>query len=140
MSGSVGDSDRLPRVTATGKVALTKLTDKHNSGLVIRKITKFGFPIYVALISDNDLNSLDLLVVKTVKAHINLWRSDLIEDKRRLAGLLVEEMTKAYGKTEAAACILYIDKTCISSLFGDFMNHAMCRQELYFLLNMGTAV
>lgn len=121
-------------------VALTKLTDKHHSGLVIRKITKFGFPIYVAIIADDNLDSMDHVILGVMADHKKQWQSDSIQDKRNVAGEIIEAMTQAYPSTEGVAVILYIDKTCISSLFGDFMNHAMCRQELYFLLNMGCHV
>lgn len=120
--------------------ALTRLTEKAYSPLVIRKITKFGFPIYVALITDDDLNPLDAVVVDFIKLNIDLWKSDRIQDKRQLAGALCDALTVAFPATEGVAVILYIDKTCISSLFGDFMNHGMCRSELYSLLVMGTAV
>lgn len=120
--------------------ARTALTQKQYSPLVIRKITRFGFPIYASIITDDDLNRLDDVVIKFVKKHIKKWKSNSIQDKRWLAGALCDKMSEAFENTEGTAVVLYIDKTCISSLAGDFMNHAMCRQELYFLLNMGTAV
>lgn len=122
------------------KKALTRLTEKAYSPLVIRKITKFGFPIYVGIITDDDLDTLDQVVVAFIKTHIAMWKSDSIQDKRNLAGMLCDEITAKFQKTEGVGVVLYIDKTCISSLFGDFMNHGMCRNEFYFLLNMGTQV
>lgn len=120
--------------------ALTRLTEKAYSPLVIRKITKFGFPIYVGIITDDDIDTLDQVVVEFIRGNLTKWKSDSIQDKRWLAGALCDKLTGVFGKTEGVAVTLYIDKTCISSLFGDFMNHAMCRQEYYFLLNMGTGV
>jgi len=120
--------------------ALTRLTEKAYSPLVIRKITKFGFPIYVGIITDDNLDSLDQVVVSFVQSEIDKWKSDSIQDKRWLAGALCDLLTATFKKTEGVAVTLYIDKTCISSLYGDFMNHAMCRSEYYSLLIMGTGV
>jgi hypothetical protein len=120
--------------------ALTRLTEKAYSPLVIRKITKFGFPIYVGIITDDNLDTLDQVVVGFIQANIDKWKSDSIQQKRNLAGALCDELTRNFQKTEGIGIVFYIDKTCISSLFGDMMNHAMARDEFYFLLNMGTAV
>lgn len=120
--------------------AMTRLTEKAHSPLLIRKYTKWGFPIYVGLITDDNLNELD----KTVKAFMSeqheLWKSDRIQDKRTLAGLLTDFLAEAFERQEGVAVVLFVDKCCISSLRGDFMNHAMCRDEFYSLLNMSTAV
>lgn len=120
--------------------SLTGLTSKHHAALVIRKITKFGFPIYVGIITDDDLNSLDRVVVNCVQDHLRLWKSNKLQDKRNLAGALTDALTGTFPSTEGVAITLFIDKSAVSSLFGDFMNHAMCRQEYYFLLNMSTGV
>jgi hypothetical protein len=120
--------------------AFTRLTQKAYSPLVIRKITKFGFPIYVGIITDDNLDTLDDVVVGFIQKRIKKWESDSIQDKRNLAGELCDVLTKAFQKTEGIGIVFYVDKTCISSLFGDMMNHAMCRSEFYSLLIMGTAV
>ena len=120
--------------------AFTRLTEKAHSPLVIRKVTRFGFPIYVGIITDDDLDSLDRAVVGFIKSNLDRWKSDSLQDKRNLAGELVDVLVETFGKLEGVAVVFYIDKTCISSLFGDFMNHAMCRQEFYTLLVMGTGV
>ena len=124
------------------KAALTRLTEKAHSPLIIRKVTKFGFPIYVGIITDDDLDDFDDTIVEFMQKPANLerWKSDSIQDKRNLVGDLSDRIVKVYGKTEGVGVVFYIDKTCISSLFGDFMNHAMCRSEFYSLLVMGTAV
>lgn len=123
-----------------GRQALTRLTEKVYSPLVIRKITKFGFPIYVGIITDDNLDTLDHVVVGFIKKHIDLWKNESIDDKRWLAGALCDVLCEEFEKTEGIGIVLYIDKTCISSLFGDMMNHGMCRSEFYSLLQMGTAV
>lgn len=120
--------------------ALTRLTEKAYSPLVIRKLTKFGFPIYVGIITDDNLDSLDEVIVKFIKKNIEMWKSDSIQDKRDMAGELCDVLTKAFQKTEGVAITLWIDKACVSSLFGDFMNHFQCKFEYYTLLNMSTNV
>lgn len=123
----------------------TALTEKTgSSALAIRKITKYGFPIYVGIISDDNLDGLDQLIHETLKPHIKpkkgLWKSNSLQDKRNLTGILHDAILEHFEKTEGVAITLMIDKAYVSSLFGDFMNHAMCRSEYYSLLHMSTAI
>lgn len=118
----------------------TKLVGKHYSPLVIRKFTRWGFPVYVALITDNDLSTLDEVVWHFMEDKKTDFWVDNLQKVRDLAGMLTDHLLEQYERTEGAAVIIMADKTFISSLHGDFMNHAMCRQELYFLLNMSTGV
>lgn len=126
--------------------SLTALTDKHHSPLTIRKFTGFGFPIYVGLICDANLDKLDEIVTDFMEEPANekRWKSNKLQDKRNLAGDLTEhvalECRDGRKRVEAVGVVLFIDKTAISSLFGDFMNHAMCRSEFYSILGMSTAV
>lgn len=120
--------------------AHTALTEKAFSPLIIRKTTRFGFPIFVALITDDNLDELDEHVLGFVNMHIDLWKSNSIQDKRNLAGLLSDRLTEVYNRVEGVAVIFSIDKMMVSSLFGDFMNHTPCRLELYTLLNMMTNI
>ena len=120
--------------------AFTRLTEKAYSPLVIRKITKFGFPIYVGIITDDNLDTLDETILKYMKKNIKRWKSDSIQDKRNMAGELCDVLTTTFQKTEGIGIVFYLDKTCISSLFGDMMTHSMCRSEFYSLLVMGTGV
>lgn len=120
--------------------SLTALTQKQWSPLVIRKITRFGFPIYVALITDDNVDDLDQQVVSLVKENVKLWKNNSLQSKRNLAGLITDTLLEVYDKTEGVAVVFYVDKTVISSLHGDFMNHMMCRYELYTLLHMSTGV
>lgn len=118
----------------------TALTTKEFSPLVIRKITKFGFPIFIGIITDDDIDGLDVIVINHIKFKKKEWKSNSIQDKRNLAGQICELLTEKYQKTEGVAVTLFIDKCCISSLFGDFMNHMMCRYEYYTLIHMSTAI
>lgn len=117
----------------------TKLIDKHHSPLVIRKYTHWGFPIYVALITDDDLSDLDQVIKGLMEDYGINWVND-IQKLRNLAGAMTEHLNTFYGKSEGVAVIFYVDKMFISSLHGDFMNHTSCRIELYSLLNMSTGV
>jgi len=117
----------------------TKLVDKHYSPLVIRKYTHWGFPIYVGLITDNDLTEMDKVITEFIKENIEQWTND-IQKLRNFAGMLAEYLNNTYEKTEGVAVVFYVDKCFISSLHGDFMNHTACRIEFYGLLTMSIGV
>lgn len=143
---SLFSKDGLPNVKLTvateqnSPQALTRLTEKQHSPLIIRKITKFGFPIYVAIITDDNLDDFDQTIIGVIKPRIAKWKGDSIQDHRNLTGVLVDALVERYGKTEGVAVIFSIDKTLISSLYGDFMTHPACRVELFGLLNMSCHV
>ncbi len=118
------------------KETFTKLVDKHYSPLVIRKYTKYGFPIYIALITDNDLSGLDDVVIGFLEENKKEGWVNNIQKLRNLAGAMTEHLVEKYGKTEGVAVVFYVDKCMISSLYGDPMNHLSCRLELYELLNL----
>jgi len=133
------------------KVA-TKLLGKEHSPMIIRKTNKFGFPLFVSLICDADLSNLDEIIMVSISNAIH-ERFNGEEEKvyenpqnlRNLVGEISERIKKNYEKVkegcvEGIAVILYADKCFISSLWGDFMNHGMCREELYFALNFMTGV
>jgi hypothetical protein len=107
--------------------------------MVIRKTSRFGIPIYVAIITDDNLDTLDkiiddFLTEKRIKDAKN------IQEFRNIAGGLTEHLYESYSKIEGAAVIMSADKCMISSLYGDFMTHAQCRLELFSLLNMSCHV
>ncbi len=118
----------------------TRLVDKHYSPLVIRKYTHWGFPFYVGMITDDDLTSLDDVVVQFMKENQDAGWVNNIQKLRNLAGAMTEHLNTVYEKTEGAAVVIYADKAFISSLHGDFMNHTACRIEFYGLLQMSTGV
>lgn len=118
----------------------TKLVDKHYSPLVIRKYTHWGFPIYVAIITDDDLSDLDEVVLAFMKKNMEDGWVNNIQKIRNLAGAMTEALNDHYGKAEGVAVVIYADKMFISSLHGDFMTHAACKQELLFFLSMSTGV
>ena len=118
----------------------TKLVDKHYSPLVIRKYTHWGFPIYVALITDDNLTDLDEVIVELMEDNKKENWVNNIQTLRNFAGGMTEYLNEHYKRAEGVAVIFYVDKMFVSSLHGDFMNHTSCRIELYSLLTMSTGV
>lgn len=118
------------------KEVYTKLIDKHYSPMVIRKITHFGFSIYVTLITDDDLTDLDKNIMNFLNANKDEYWVNNIQKVRDLAGALTDFLVKTYEKTEGAAVLMTIDKAMIESLYGDLMTHASCKAEMLSLLNM----
>lgn len=123
-------------------VAFTRLTEKAYSPLVIRKCTRFGFPIFVGVIADDNLDTLDDVIVGFMKKPKNLkrWKNESCQDKRNLAGELSETITNHFDHVEGIAITFSIDKMFVASLFGDAMNHFQCKFEYYTLLNMSTNI
>ena len=130
--------------TAPGEVldekftTISKLAGKQHSPLIIRKFTAWGFPIYIGLIIDKNLDEVDQFVKNFMDDTDNQkrWLSGSIQDKRNLAGDLTDAIMRKWHPVEGIAVVFYVDKMMVSSLFGDFMNHTSCRIEFYSLLNM----
>jgi hypothetical protein len=118
----------------------TKLVDKHASPLILRKYTRWGFPIYVSVISDNDLTTFDDVVVAFIEANKAEGWVNNIQTLRNLSGALTEHLLEKYDRTEGAAVIFYVDKMFISSLYGDYMNHFSTKYELLTLIDISTQI
>lgn len=118
----------------------TKLVDKHFSPLILRKYTHWGSPIYVSLITDDDLSDLDEFVSSFMDRWVSEGWVDNIQSVRNLAGMLTEELNEYYSHAEGVAVILAVDKCFVASLHGDFMNHGQCKQELLSYLNLSAHV
>lgn len=117
----------------------TRLLDKNYSPLIVRKYMIDGWPMYVGLICDISLSNLDKVVHGLIDANKDLLGND-IQSIRNLTGVVSEGLFAHYdmqkkGCVEGIAVLYYVDKTFISSLWGDFMTHASCKQELYFIIN-----
>jgi len=127
------------------KVA-TKLLDKNFSPMIIRKYTRIGFPLYVHLICDENLDNLDELVHDCIDyCRENDILKNSIQSLRNFTGILSEYINDYYDKkkrgcVESLGIIFYADKMIISSLQGDCMNHESCRLELYECLNLMTKI
>ena len=114
----------------------SKISNKHYSPLVIRRYaTDFGV-MFVGIISDDDLNRLDEIILPVVKKSV----VKTIEEARTLTGKVCEMLKITFTKVEGVAVVSYFDKLMVSSLWGDFMNHESCRIELYELINVMTKV
>lgn len=112
---------------------LTSLSDKHFSPMTVRKYTSFwGIPIFVALITDDDISDLDTTVAGALGG---TDRPRSLQDWRNLAGRLTEVLASRYARSEGIAVVIFPDKAAVASLWGDFMNHLHCRLELYALIN-----
>jgi len=110
----------------------TKLVGKEMSPLVIRRYSvRGGSPCFVALITDDNLDNLDDVVLSYIEQNP---LPETLQGLRNWAGLLTKHLCDKFPKTEGCAVILYADKAVISSLSGDFMHHTPCRLELYSLL------
>jgi len=125
------------------KVA-TKLLDKSYSPMIIRRYTRLGFPLFVHLICDYNLDDLDNIVHDCIDfcKQKGILENN-IQSLRNFTGILSEWLTEYYDKkkrgcVESVGVIFYADKMLISSLCGDSMNCFMCRQELYYGLGLMT--
>jgi len=140
------DIEKLNNFTAVKKTSsnenkvVTKLLDKNFSPMIIRKYTVEGWPLFCSIICDLSLSDLDEVVIKSMDDHKNLLIND-IQSIRNFTGNLSQDIVNHYnnikkGSVESVGIIYFYDKCCCSSLWGDVMHHAACRQELYFLLNI----
>ncbi len=124
----------------------TKLLDKNFSPMIIRKYTRIGFPLYVHLICDENLDDLDEVVHNVIDVcRETEVLSNNIQSLRNFTGILSEFLNDHYdskkrGCVESLGIIFYADKMMISSLQGDCMNHNSCRQELYYCLQIMTQI
>jgi len=124
----------------------TKLLDKSFSPMIIRKYTRIGFPLYVHMICDENLDDLDIIVHDCIDfCRENNILSNSIQSLRNFTGILGEKINNHYdekkrGCVESLGIIFYADKMIISSLQGDCMNHNSCRQELYDSLLIMTQI
>lgn len=134
------------RYGLTDEKVATKLLDKNFSPMIIRKYTRLGFPLYVHIICDQNLDDLDNVVHKCInECRKNGILSNSIQSLRNFTGVLSETINEYYdnikeGSVESLGIIFYADKMLISSLQGDCMNHESCRQELYDGLNLMTKI
>ena len=119
-------------------VNTTRLLGKNYSPLIVRKYQMHGWPLFISLICDISLSDLDRVVYDFDSDWGDI--KDDIQAVRNYTGALSEYILDHYnmkkrGCVEGVAVLWYIDKCFISSLYGDFMVHASCKQELYAIIN-----
>jgi len=119
----------------------TRLLDKNWSPLIVRKYQMEGWPLFISLICDANLNDLDKVVLEGSEEAKKLGFMDgNIQDARNYCGFMSDHIKDHYdgvkkGCVEGVAILWYIDKCFISSLYGDFMVHAPCKAELFAIIN-----
>jgi hypothetical protein len=125
----------------------TNLISKNYSPMIVRKYNIVnGWPLYLGIICDQSLNDLDEVVTTTVKFCLNnSLITNKIQDARNFTGILSETILNyyndiKYGSMEGIGIMLYVDKMAVSSLYGDFMNHGQCRDEMYKIINIMTKI
>jgi hypothetical protein len=120
----------------------TRLLDKNWSPLCVRKYQMEGWPMFIGIICDANLNDLDEVVY-------NIWDeakelgfvNGTIQGHRNCCGLLSDRLVAHYNKTKRGVmegnCVFwYTDKLAISSAYGDLMTHNKCAMEFYSILQM----
>ncbi len=119
---------------------ITSLSDKHSEPMIMRRYTSYGFPVYIALICGANLDDLDEFHAKLSAEWDDVPKS--IQSLRNYFGNMTKAIVDHYGKdvTEGCAVIAFADKMVVSSLWGDFMVHLACKNELFTLLSMTTLV
>jgi len=134
-------NNKVERMGRDDSNVSTRLLDKNYSPLIVRKYQMEGWPLFCGIIADISLSDLDKEVYRIADEWKSkgLFKND-IQAMRNFTGYLSDELIKHYdsvkrGSVEGMAILYYVDKTFISSLWGDFMVHASCKQELYFIVN-----
>ena len=119
----------------------TRLLDKNWSPLIVRKYQMEGWPLFISLICDANLNDLDEIVYKIHDEAVEFNFVDgTIQGGRNYCGYMSDKLKEHYdgikrGCVEGVAVLWYIDKCFISSLYGDFMVHSSCKNELFMIIN-----
>jgi len=119
----------------------TRLLYKNWSPMIVRKYQIEGWPMYVAMICDSNLDDLDIVVHNAInEAKKDGILTESIQSCRNVCGFLTDTIVDHYnsdrtGSVEGVAVLWYVDKCFISSLYGDFMNHLSCKLELYQIIN-----
>ena len=119
----------------------TRLLDKNWSPLVIRKYQMEGWPMFIGIICDANLDDLDTVVYDIMDEAEALGFLGTIQGHRNACGLISDRLVKHYNKVKRGVmegnCVFwYTDKCAISSAYGDLMTHYKCAMEFYSILNM----
>ncbi len=120
----------------------TRLLDKNWSPLIVRKYQMEGWPMFIGIICDANLNNLDEVVYDIWDEAKELgFVNGTIQGHRNCCGLLSDRLVAHYNKTKRGVmegnCVFwYTDKLAISSAYGDLMTHNKCAMEFYSILQM----
>ncbi len=119
----------------------TRLLDKNWSPLIVRKYQMEGWPMYIGIICDANLNDLDDVIYDTMEeAREADFLNGTIQGVRNTCGMLSDGIVDHYNKVkrgvaEGVIVCWYVDKMFCSSAYGDFMNHEKCAMEFYQIVN-----
>ena len=119
----------------------TRLLDKNWSPLIVRKYQMLGWPLFIGIICDANLNDLDTVVYEiTEEAKKNGFLNGNIQDVRNYCGFLSDGIVNHYnsikrGCAEGVMVCWYVDKMWCSSAYGDLMVHEKCVAEFYHIVN-----
>ena len=119
----------------------TRLLDKNWSPLIVRKYQMEGWPMYIGIICDANLNDLDESVYEIMdEAEEYGFVNGTIQGVRNTCGLLGDRLVQKYNKVkrgvaEGVIVCWYVDKMFCSSAYGDFMTHNKCAMEFYQIVN-----
>lgn len=120
---------------------VTRLLDKNWSPLLIRKTMVLGWPLFVAVICDANLNDLDQVIYDlTDQAKLNGFLDGSIQGIRNYCGFLNDGIVNHYnsikrGCMEGLLVFYYCDKCACDSAYGDAMVHSKCLNEIMFIIN-----
>jgi len=133
--------EQVKKQIRESELTSTRLLDKNWSPLVVRKYQMEGWPMFVGMICDANLNDLDKVVHKAFKRAKEAGFVDgSIQGTRNTCGLISDTLVEHYnrikeGCVEGVAVVWYVDKCLISSAYGDFMVHLSCKLELFQIIN-----
>lgn len=119
----------------------TRLLQKNWSPLIVRKYQMLGWPLFIALICDANLNDLDEVIYSIHEEAENLGFTDgNIQSARNYVGFMNDKIVQHYnqvktGCVEGVLVAWYIDKCFISGAYGDLMQHEKCVTEVYQIIN-----
>ena len=119
----------------------TNLISKHYSPLIVIRVdytylNDKNLTFVIGVIADPNINGLEPVVRTAIKTCEE--QGMLISDQslRDMSGVVSETIVSYYNKikansVEGVAILLECNKTIVSSLYGDFMNHLSCKIEFY---------
>lgn len=119
----------------------TRLLDKNWSPLIVRKYQMEGWPLFIGIITDCNLNNLDTLIYKLRdEADREGFLDGKIQSVRNFCGYLNDGIVKHYNSIKTGSCegvmvCWYVDKMWCSAAFGDLMVHEKCVLEFYQIVN-----
>jgi len=135
--------EKVERMGMDDSKVATRLLEKNWSPLLVRKYQLRGWPLFLGIITDCSISSLDTLFYKVVDEAEKLGMFDQdLQNIRNFVGFLSDKVIEHFdsmkrGSVEGVAIMWYVDKCAVaSSLFGDHMVHKACRDEFYFIIGM----